>query len=335
MIRKLGWSLVVFAALLLASCDDDEEDKNYKYMEGDIEYTLPDYCIVGDVIEVSLEGEGITDPADVEYNWIFDGDTTLNTKTLRIEIPDSAAVYWVSCFARYDKYVQVTNTQSVQALDTAFNGSVHGLAPGTATFTDPRDNRSYQYRQIGNLDWFVENLAYRGAGVAYQKNDLMSDIYGRYYSWNDATGGESRTGLGNGPQGCCPEGWSVPTAEDWADLALAVSEGQVSDFYTSWPQLGSVLSVEAYENAERMWPYSPDHKHRNTYGWNAFPAGNTQDSYLRFLNKNEYGMWWSSTQCDEQTAYYRYIYYNQPDCLVHFVDKAAFGVMVRCVRMAQ
>ena len=332
--KKIGWALLSLAMLFLSSCGEDD-DKSYNYMEGEIEYSLQDYCVVGDTIEVALEGEGITKPADVEYNWIFDGDTTLNAKSIRLAIPDSAAVYWVTCFARYEGYLQETKTQSIQALDTVFNGSVHELMPGTAVFLDERDHRSYQYRTIGNLDWFVENLAYGGAGVAYSNNELMSRIYGRYYSWNDATGGQAGSGLGNGPQGVCPEGWSVPTAEDWADLASAISEGAVSDFYANWPALGGLLSVEAYENAERMWPYSPDHKHYNAYGWNAFPAGNTTDTYHRFENVNKYGMWWSAAERDEQMAYYRYIYYNYADCQFHFAGKEDFGMTVRCVRIAE
>ncbi|MBO7279307.1 MAG: hypothetical protein J6U70_06915 [Bacteroidales bacterium] len=332
MMKKLTWSLLTVLALGLCVACDEDDSNDYNYMEGDIEYQLPDFCVIGDIIDLALEGEGITEPEDVQYNWIFDGDTTSNTKSIRLEIPDSAAVYWVTCFARYDGYLQVTNTQSITALDTVFNGSVSGLIAGTNTFLDVRDSRSYQYTTLGNLDWFVENLAYAGAGRAYSGNELMNRVYGRYYSWMEATGGQAARGLGNGPQGVCPEGWSIPTAEDWADLAAAVSEGEHAEFLVNWPNLGSVLSADAYENQERMWPYSPDNKHSNNFGWNAFPAGNSRDSHNRFENVGEYGMWWSAAEKDADNAYYRYIYYNQSDCQVHFVDKEEFGMTVRCVR---
>ena len=55
-------------------------------------------------------------------------------------------------------------------------------------------------------------------------------MFGRLYTWNDATGGESASGLGNGVQGVCPEGWSIPTAEDWVDLAMAVNGGENVEF---------------------------------------------------------------------------------------------------------
>lgn len=331
--KILSWSwLAVLALIVCASCEE-EDSKDYNYMEGEVEYELPDFCVVGDVLDIELKGEGITKPEDAQYNWIFDDDTTFNTRSIRLEIPDSAAVYWLTCFVRYDGYLQVTNKQSIRALDTVFNGSVSGLIPGTHTFEDPRDNREYQYVTLGNLDWFVENLAFTGAGRPYSGNDLMNRVYGRYYSWSEATGNEAGSGLGQGPQGICPEGWSIPTAEDWADLAMAVSAGEVDDFYQTWPNLGSILSADALENQERMWPYSPDNRHENTYGWNAFPAGNSRDSHNRFENVGTYGMWWSSAEKDEANAYYRYIYYNHSDCQVHFVDKQEFGMPVRCVRL--
>jgi hypothetical protein len=50
---------------------------------------------------------------------------------------------------------------------------------------------------------------------------------------------------------------------------------------------------------------------------------------------NSYGMWWSCTQNDNSTAFYRYIYKDYPDVAVATSTKNALGVSVRCVRLSK
>jgi uncharacterized protein (TIGR02145 family) len=57
---------------------------------------------------------------------------------------------------------------------------------------------------------------------------MMQDIFlADYIIGNDATGKVSGSGLGGGPQGACPPGWTVPTNEDWEDLAKALKGSAV------------------------------------------------------------------------------------------------------------
>lgn len=104
------------------------------------------------------------------------------------------------------------------------------------TLVDSRDQAVYKTIRIGSQNWMAENLRY-----AYFDNDEVScqdglsskcDSLGRFYTWAEAMDTLS-TGCGNNfyltctlgkyavPKhfrGICPEGWRIPTVEDWNSL---------------------------------------------------------------------------------------------------------------------
>jgi len=171
-----------------------------------------------------------------------------------------------------------------------------------------------------------------GAGKCYNDCDILQPVLGRLYTWNEATGGEEGSGLAGGPQGVCPEGWSIPTAEDWENLGKALNKDVAVPFLSNWAGLGQKLTVEAYLNGVKMWPISPDNNKSNTVNWNAIPAGYNLRSGEIYRDIMNYGMWWSSARRNADRAYYRYIYFDADYCGVNYasIDDAAFSV--RCVK---
>lgn len=327
-------------SLLTVSCDKDKDEDDKEYMTGSVTFEFPQYCLVGATIETYCSG--VTEPADVEYFWVSSqllGKDTVFTQQMTFHIPDSAGSYIVTAFARADGYYSSTRAATVVAIDPdVHDGSISGLLASDLKFVDSRDGKEYMYVQIGKLDWMAENLEYAGTaedsvGVAFYRQNVLRQIFGSLYSWNDATGGQTGSGLGGGPQGVCPEGWSIPTREDWEDLGTAINGGDTVGFTGGWEELASHLTVEAKFNGTRMWPYSPKFEKKNTYGWNAIPCGHSTDYYTRFRHLLQYGMWWSASE-DEGKGEYRYIYYNINAVPRHAVDKDDFGASVRCVRVS-
>ena len=103
---------------------------------------------------------------------------------------------------------------------------------------DPRDGHKYRTIKIAGLNWMAENLAYSGDGEGTLFHD--DESYGLYYASElyptikgapDSNDGEWTvyTRSGNGMyvyalRTGCPDGWRLPTREDFARLIEITSE---------------------------------------------------------------------------------------------------------------
>lgn len=334
-LKRFFYLLIVTAfCFLQTSCSKDDDESDLSYMSGDVTFDLPTYVLTGQVI--TLEAGGITYPENPVYKWKVSDiySDTLKYNPITIQFPDSIGKFTVSAFAEAEGFYVSNKIKDVYTVDTTLSSSLTGIVKGNDVIVDQRDGKVYRYTRIGSLDWFTQNLAYDRKGSAYENSPATHSLFGRFYYWDEATGGEIGSGLGGGPKGICPEGWSVPTAEDWADFASAMSGKEIS-FYDRWDGLGEKASAEAYFNGDRLWSYSPDNLHTNDFGWNALPLGNTQYDMESFTGYGEYAFFWSSVEKNGNQAYFRYIHYDLGSFPANYTSKRGFGANVRCVRLAR
>lgn len=195
-----------------------------------------------------------------------------------------------------------------------------GISTGsqTQTVTD-YDGNIYQTITIGSQVWMKENLKSlhysNGTEIAavwsYDDNDSYVETYGRLYSWDAAM----KNSTIEGAQGVCPNGWHVPTDDEWTILGNYLGGNDMA---------GGKMKEQGISH----WN-SPNAGATNESGFTALPAGEYDDTHYQFLG--EYNVIWSSTEENTTWAKYRYISYD--DTGLHpYTYYKSFRYSVRCIK---
>lgn len=138
----------------------------------------------------------------------------------------------------------------------------------------------------------------------YYNNDTANAVYGRLYNWyavNDA-------------RGLAPEGWHIPTKQEWIMLVDSLGGDGVA---------GGKLK------ATILWT-SPNTGATNESGFGGLPGGlRSAGGVCSSIGVN--GYWWTTKEHDATTAVERSLAYDLTDCYMYFLNKE-WGMSVRCVK---
>ena len=208
-------------------------------------------------------------------------------------------------------------------------------------FVDERDGQAYGYVRINNQVWMAENLNYETVGgkcygedteLFVRKSPISSsgtlitlsnveiqancNVYGRLYSWNALMNGSASSSANpSGVRGICPDGWHVPSDDEWYAL-----EKYADPSLTSYQANENIAGTKL--KAKKGWVNSGNGT--DDYGFAALPVD-------RFF-PSELGYWWSATESNSTSAYYRdmnYAYNN----VYRAENGGKTGLMsARCVR---
>lgn len=196
------------------------------------------------------------------------------------------------------------------------------------------DGNRYKTIKIGTQIWLSENLkttTYNdGTPIPLVKGyDAWTELSTPAYCWynNDSTNKEVYGALYNwyavNTKKLCPEGWHVPTDEEWTELRIYL--GEKGD-------AGNALK----ESGTSHWK-SPNSDASNTTGFTALPGG-YRDYKGPFNLLRTDGYWWSSTESywysstdsASTISFYRNLRYDDADLFRNITDKS-FGFCVRCL----
>lgn len=201
-------------------------------------------------------------------------------------------------------------------------------------FTDSRDKNKYKVAKIGQQYWFAENLRYADSTKTKNLKKNIDCLEGRsenceklglLYTWTgamdiaDSFATKRHSTLRSWEfQGVCPNGWTIPTTEQWAELLSHV------DFVNGDEGTGTSLkSVESWDKAED----TPNGVNR--FGFNAL-AGGRLNNEGGFLSGGKYAYFWASDEVDAGTASGFSFHYDNV-----VVNKGQYykdhGMSVRCV----
>lgn len=209
------------------------------------------------------------------------------------------------------------------------------------TLIDPRDGQSYATVQIGNQCWMAENLKVGTMIIGTQEmtdngiiekycydNDTTNcDIYGGLYQWDEMM----NYSISPGVQGLCPDGWHIPTDDEWTILTGFVSKQP--EYLCNNDSINIAKALAANTN----WIYYSD---TCSVGFNL--AGNNATGFsclpgsLRLANGNfgysldGDGYWWSSTRYSNSYPWSHWTVYFEKSIIRSTFIKFN-GASVRCI----
>ena len=225
------------------------------------------------------------------------------------------------------------------------------------------DGNVYPTVIIGDQEWMAENLRVRnyrtgdpiptnldndawtttndGAYTVFDYNnsnaegidseEQMAETYGLLYNWFAV--GDSR--------GLCPEGWRVPTSDEWNDLTdyIIATEPDIDTMTVaraikSCRQINSPLGGECNTDIHPYWRENDEHIGTDIYGFGALPAGFRHNTSGNFSWLTSRGFYWSSTEFadnPEVSANYRRMFFTH-SMVERIATNKRIGFSVRCIK---
>lgn len=190
------------------------------------------------------------------------------------------------------------------------------------------DGNVYKTIKIGNQTWMAENLRVTrfnngdaikyldtdnyqfGASLhptyawLYHEKNTLGKTFGALYNWYALD-----------TFAICPEGWRVPSENDWKNLF--VPQGGSSDAANSLKEKGMThWNFQQYEPT-------------NASGFTALPGGGF-NRFGAFTSFGAYGYWWSSTATE--TGAIKYNMYNDSRTVYKYDVDKSYGFSVRCIK---
>ncbi len=201
---------------------------------------------------------------------------------------------------------------------------------------DTRDGREYSTVQIGEQCWMAENLnigtQINGSSVqlnngtiekyCYHNEETNCDLFGGLYQWNEVMDYSPIEGV----QGICPDGWHLPTDDEWCVLEQEVDPTiTCSSTWYRGVDGGGMLK----DSGTTHWN-SPNTGATNSSGFTALPGGNHYSNGL-YGGLGDFGVWWSSSEYGSITAWARNLGNNSAQVLRSWNDKPS-GLSIRCLK---
>lgn len=210
--------------------------------------------------------------------------------------------------------------------------------PETATVTDIQGH-VYKTIKIGNQWWMADNLCvtqykdgssiFSASTIEEWKNDSSGTYCGNsenkkerglLYNWY----------VVSNSKGIAPDGWRIPSDEDWKELEKKLGMSAEEANKTSWrgTHEGEKLMIQ-YDGTNPQWLAYGNVWATNESGFSARPAkcrlftGDWGDAqYTAFF--------WSSTSQGSE-AWYRYLDYKNAN-IFRFHGPKKYGFSIRCIK---
>ncbi|MCK9254567.1 MAG: hypothetical protein GX793_10130 [Bacteroidales bacterium] len=312
-------------------------------------------------------GTHVSDEEQIEWNWTsvtnangYKYNTSNNYSTaINNGNNTSYTQIGLTCETAYTLYVWAYN-ECGESSSTTLNETTSDCPSACDGIPKPTDydGNIYEIVGIGNQCWFAENMAtthYADGTViphvtnnsdwvnlsvsdkayCWYNNDITNkNIYGALYTWAAAANNTTSSSNPSGVQGICPNGWHLPSDDEWEKL-----EGEVDATYpygdAQWDisgyrgdDVGSALAGN-----ESLWNNGVlvTHPSFGNSGFLALPAGYRKWSDGAFSDLGSHVGFWSTTSASSSNVYPRQfsMYYTKSSRITTMRE---FGMSVRCIK---
>lgn len=356
-LNSLFKTLIITGAVTATlACKKDKDKETLPSLEGSMKFQTESYIRQGGSIRFTPEG--VTHPKNGQIGYavsISVGGKEIKRDTIKrfedekvkeftYTFPkDTVGTYTVTAIAYADGYYSTTANKSAILVgdytlcettegtpDLQLKKNPNPSLTGTGfdvendLHVDFGDRRYFYTEATDGLWWMQNNLAEEG-GLAFSKEEALSQIYGRFYNFENA-------------RKACPKGWRLPTAAEWDALAAKCKAAMEADSKNGQTVPG-MLAADAKFNATEMWEYWPANSDGmgeiTNHSQMAFiPVGYANTVSGHFDGIFQYATFWAddTNPKDESQAKVYYIYNYSDIMMTSYMDKASYGASVRCVR---
>lgn len=321
-LKKLSTATAALAfGIALVACDDSSSGPS-------LEPTSSESQGPSDVTPMSSDGEtsvsssSAAAPASSAAKECFkDGVASITVRNMErseISCPNTMTIYDYDLQILYkcvgDALIETDMAPCGDASSVTPQSSASVDAPAVeyGTLADSRDGKNYKTVAIGGKTWMAENLNFDNSAIAtgsidssfcYDGIPANCEKYGRLYQEYAATT-------------VCPEGWRLPTADDWRDLTTTAK----SEFGDN---NGSLRAVGEWENTI----FGDNVTATNASGFSALPAGYRAKTG-ECDGEGTKAYFWG----EDNMNHYAWILSNQYDMEKESMQRGYYAYAVRCVK---
>lgn len=181
------------------------------------------------------------------------------------------------------------------------------------TLTDTRDNQIYKTVKIGSQVWMAENLNFNAeSSLVYIDSLTGEELYGRHYTRPSIKAYDN----------ICPEGWHLPSREEWGTLIWATSR-----------------DLPAGKALKDAYGWAGDEA--DSFGFSVLPGGQSIRDKFSGYGKDEFFLsfayFWMVQENEIELSY---LYLAANDACVIFrrtdfgilVNSDIYGYSIRCIK---
>lgn len=331
--------LAIIICSLASSCNQDSDENTPLIVTTDVTNIGSTSALSGGTIywedESAITGRGtcwgtVSNPT-IEDQRIANGKGTGDFKSIITGLLPNTSYY--------------TRTYVIKDGRVIYGNQVSFKTENTVTDID---GNIYNTITIGSQVWLTENLRttkFRNGdeiatttpstlGImydlnpvyqwAYDGNEKNAAKYGRLYTWYAVMD----------PRGISPEGWHIPSMEEWIVLEKYMIANKYNyDGTTDGNKIAkSMASASGWGFSGEVGAVGNNDfiTYFNKIGFTALPGG-YRDFEGKFERIGITGCWWSTTEENSYNANYRYLSYSRSDLLSSSYFEFC-GISVRCIK---